>query len=99
MAIGQRTELFWNENFTLGTFSGELLFHLSSLVLSTSPTDMGDTASKIKSCQNGLLLRADINKSSDQYLFPINPDVSLVYHVVFENDSLVQGQLQSRGII
>lgn len=52
---------------------------------------MDDTASKIKSCQNGLLLRADINKSSDQHLFSINPDVSLVNHVVFENDLLVLG--------
>lgn len=33
--------------------------------------------SKINSCQNGLLLRADVHREFDQYLVSINPDVGL----------------------
>lgn len=42
-------------------------------------TSMDDTigVSKINSPQNGLLLRADLHKRFDQYLFSINPDVSI----------------------
>jgi len=41
-------------------------------------TDMDDTngVSKINSCQNGFLLRADIHNDFDQYLWSVNPDVS-----------------------
>lgn len=40
-------------------------------------TNMGDTAgnSKINSCQNGFLLRLDVQSAFDQYLFSVNPDV------------------------
>ena len=41
-------------------------------------TDMDDTVglSKINSCQNGFLLRADVHQAFDQYLVSVNPDVS-----------------------
>ena len=41
-------------------------------------TDMDDAhgISKINSCQNGFLLRADLHNEFDQYLWSVNPDVS-----------------------
>ena len=41
-------------------------------------TDMDDTTgiSKINSCQNGFLIRADLHNLFDQYLWSVNPDVS-----------------------
>ena len=48
-------------------------------------TDMEDAVgvSKINSCQNGLLLQASVQKGFYQYLFSVNPDVSLSSQAYF----------------
>jgi hypothetical protein len=39
--------------------------------------DSASGVSRINSVQNGLLLRGDLHDQFDQYLFSINPDVSI----------------------
>ncbi|KAF8466217.1 HNH endonuclease-domain-containing protein [Kalaharituber pfeilii] len=57
-------------------------------------TDMNNRngVSKINSCQNGFLLKADVHQAFDQYLVSVNPDDN--YKVVFDVDNLgVDGRI------
>jgi HNH endonuclease len=45
-------------------------------------------SSKINSIQNGLLLRGDLHTRFDQYLFSINPDVSIPNTCLLRNANL-----------
>lgn len=58
-------------------------------------TDMDDTngVSKINSPQNGLLMSSHLHKRFDQYLFSINPDVSILRLISQIPDMLIQNRI------